>query len=245
MNTADALISELEDFIEKIKALSFSGKAAAVYNPLIYAGEPYRNYVKEYGASGKKVLFLGMNPGPWGMAQTGIPFGEIESVHNWLGITGKIGHPEVQHVKRPVTGWDCKRSEVSGRRLWGLIKDRFITPELFFKNHFVENYCPLVFMEESGRNITPDKLVKEEREPLFDICDSHLKKVIRIFSPEYLVGIGKFAEKRLTRVVSGMGRNRFQAVTSIIHPSPANPQANKDWKGNVVKKLTELGIWET
>ena len=34
----------------------------------------------------KRVVFLGMNPGPFGMAQVGVPFGEVAAVRDWLRI---------------------------------------------------------------------------------------------------------------------------------------------------------------
>ncbi len=235
------LIEETNRFLNDLTALAPSNRAFAVYNPLEYAREPYIDYLKKYGNSKKDVFFLGMNPGPWGMAQTGIPFGEITTVKEWLRIEGTILTPDIQHPKRPVTGWETTRSEVSGRRLWNLFKERFSTPENFFETGFVGNYCPLVFMEESGRNLTPDKLPKEEKESLFRICDLHLKNMVDILSPRYLIGIGKFAEKRLNAVFRDCGKYK---IASIIHPSPANPAANRDWNGAVSAKLSELGIWD-
>ncbi|XP_041320208.1 single-strand selective monofunctional uracil DNA glycosylase-like, partial [Pyrgilauda ruficollis] len=40
---------------------------AAVYAPLEYAWEPHRRFVRRFLRSPKAVLFLGMNPGPFGM----------------------------------------------------------------------------------------------------------------------------------------------------------------------------------
>ncbi len=37
-----------------------------------------------------------------------------------------------QHPKRPIEGFDCARSEVSGRRLWGWAALRFGSAETFF-----------------------------------------------------------------------------------------------------------------
>src|SRR5580704_6843533 len=138
--------------------LTFSVPVAYVYNPLEYAWAAHELYLRKYGAGRKRVVFLGMNPGPFGMAQTGVPFGEVAAVRDWLKINAKIGKSEQEHPKRPITGFDCARSEVSGRRLWGLFAERFGEAEKFFAGHFVANYCPLVFCEAGGRNITPDKL---------------------------------------------------------------------------------------
>ena len=141
-----------------VQELDFGPPVSHVYNPLVYAWESHRTYLERYGQGRKEVIFLGMNPGPWGMAQTGVPFGEVGLVRDWLGIESAVAKPEREHPKRPVEGFDCRRSEVSGRRLWGWARERFGTPEQFFSRFFVANYCPLVFLEESGRNRTPDRL---------------------------------------------------------------------------------------
>jgi single-strand selective monofunctional uracil DNA glycosylase len=239
----DQLLSVTDIFAQEIDRLSFSGKVHHVYNPFTYAIKPYRDYLLKYGTERKKVLFMGMNPGPWGMAQTGIPFGEISHTINWLNIEGEIFQPNKSHPKRPIQGWDCPRSEVSGRRFWSLMKERFTKPEIFFKEHFVENYCPLVFMEESGKNLTPDKLPSNERDLLIEICDRHLSMVIGILEPKFLIGIGKYAEKNFRRVVEKMGNRGKTKVSSILHPSPANPHANKGWAEATKKQLIEQGIW--
>src|SRR5690606_19431577 len=141
----------------------------------------------------KEVVLVGMNPGPFGMAQTGVPFGEVAAVRDWMGIEAAIGRPPEEHPKRPVLGFDCPRSEVSGARLWGWAKDRFGTPEAFFARFFVINYCPLVFLEESGRNRTPDKLPAAEREALTAVCDRALRDSIEVLSPQHVVGVGTWA----------------------------------------------------
>jgi len=223
-------------------ALSFGPKVQAVYNPLVYAVRPYNLYLELAGSSTKKVIFLGINPGPWGMAQTGVPFGEVAVVREWLGIEAAVGKPEKEHPKRPVEGFACARSEVSGRRLWGLFRERFRTPAEFFREHFVANYCPLVFMDSSGANVTPDKLSAEESAPLFEICDRALAKTIELLEPEWAIGIGSFAGKKI-RTVKEQIKHEF-LVARILHPSPANPRANAGWQDEVVKGLVGLGVWE-
>lgn len=124
-----------------------------------------------------------MNPGPFGMAQTGVPFGEVELVRDWLGIDTKIGKPPREHPKRPIEGFACQRREISGQRLWGFARARFERPERFFARFFVWNYCPLLFLEASGRNLTPDKLRAAERAPLEAACDGALRRAIAILRP--------------------------------------------------------------
>lgn len=236
-------------------ALRFRPQVAAVYNPLVYAIRPHKLYLKLAGAAPKKVIFLGMNPGPWGMAQTGVPFGEIPAVRDWLSIEAAVGKPEREHPKRPIEGFSCTKSEVSGRRLWGLFRERFGTPENFFREHFVANYCPLVFMEEGGANITPDKLAADESGHLFEICDRALADTIKLLKPQWVIGVGGFAKKRIDRVRERFfaGENSGKApgktkldfsTAQILHPSPASPKANAGWDREVIKTLTELGLWE-
>lgn len=246
MEIAAKLIDAADRLAEAAAGCVFSAPVAYVYNPLVYAWEPHAKYLKRYGATKKKVVFLGMNPGPWGMAQTGVPFGEVNYVRDWLGIEEKVSTPKYQHPKRHVTGFSCPRSEVSGKRLWGLFSHKFGAPEEFFRDHFVSNYCPLMFVEESGRNRTPDKLPVSEREQLFAACDAHLIRMIDVLRPEWIVGIGGFAEKRLGAVAAaGNGAIAGQSVRigKVLHPSPANPAANRGWEHAAERQLRALGIW--
>lgn len=215
----------LEELNQAFGRLSFS--APWVYNPWDYAREAYLQYWQRYGNTAKKVVLLGMNPGPWGMAQTGIPFGEVSLARDWLGIDAAIGKPRNEHPARPVLGWACPRSEVSGRRLWGFLKERYGEPAPFFEQAYVANYCPLVFMEESGRNLTPDKLPKKEREPLLQLCDRALLAHLEVLRPKTLVGVGKWAQQQAQSLVDRHGWE--VQVLSIPHPSPANPGANRGW----------------
>ena len=222
--------------------MSFEPPVTQVYNPLAYAWDAYCQYVRMATASGTRVMFLGMNPGPWGMTQSGVPFGEIAAVRDWLKIDAPVGRPAHEHPKRPVLGLQCQRSEVSGRRLWGLFQQRFGEPRDFFGEHFVANYCPLVFMEQSARNRTPDKLSAAERSQLDEACDQHLQALISTLSPSFLVGIGVYAEKCLRRNVEVLGADA--TIVRILHPSPASPAANRDWAGTATDQLIAAGVWQ-
>jgi single-strand selective monofunctional uracil DNA glycosylase len=232
------LLQITENLIKELDELKFSPPAAHVYNPLVYAREPHELYLTRYGGGRKEAVFVGMNPGPWGMTQTGVPFGEIDHVRNWLGIEGVVGKPVQEHPKKRVEGFNCRRSEVSGRRLWGLFRERFGTPERFFARFFVVNYCPLLFLDEEGRNITPDKLKPTERIPLLAICDQALRREIEYLRPSHVVGVGNFAEARIKVALQGMDIR----MSKIHHPSPANPGANNGWREIVLRQLQEQGI---
>ena len=237
---AQQLVREAERLRDAVDELSFEPPVTHVYNPLRYAWAPHREYLRRYGGGRKRVLFLGMNPGPFGMAQTGVPFGEVSAVRDWMEIREPVARPDPEHERRPIEGFDCLRSEVSGRRLWGLFRLRFGSAAAFFAEHFVVNYCPLVFMEASGCNRTPDKLSAEEREPLQAICDVHLAAVVALLKPEWVIGVGRFGEQR-ARLVCSDGTAKIGAM---LHPSPASPASNRDWEGIAAGQLARLGVWK-
>ncbi|UJR82652.1 uracil-DNA glycosylase family protein [Sandaracinus amylolyticus] len=240
MATISPLVRISRELGKKVSRLSFGDPVAYVYNPLEYARAPHEAYLERYGAkTPREVLMLGMNPGPFGMAQTGVPFGDVTMVRDFLGITGEVSRPKKQHPQRLVQGFACPRSEVSGTRFWGFARDRFGTAERFFDRFFVWNWCPLVFMEASSRNLTPDKLRASEREPLFAACDQALGRIVETLRPRFVVGVGGFAEQRAHRT---LGEGTPITIGCILHPSPASPAANKDWAGNVDRQLRELGI---
>lgn len=239
-NLSQQLIAAARELSVQVDRLKFQPPVTHVYNPLDYARAAHEEYLHRFGNSRKRIIFLGMNPGPFGMAQIGIPFGEIAAARDWMGIRTPVGKPRAEHPKRLVEGFDCPRSEVSGRRLWGLFAERFGTPDKFFADHFVVNYCPLAFLSVTGSNLTPDKLPAAEQAPLFAACDEHLQAVIKLLEPEWLIGVGGFAQKRAELVCE----NSPVKIGQILHPSPASPAANRGWAAAGTKQLTALGIWE-
>lgn len=242
--TAQALIDAARKLSAACDRLAFAEPVTHVYNPLAYARPMHEQYLARFGRSRKRVLMLGMNPGPWGMAQTGVPFGEVAAVRDWMKIKPQLDRPPTAdtggHPKRPVLGLDCPRSEVSGRRVWELMQARFGRPEAFFKDHFVTNYCPLVFMEATGKNRTPDKLPADERTPLEAACNAHLQTIVEVLRPTHIVGVGKFAQQKALSVLTGPKR---PAITTILHPSPASPLANRGWAEQATKQMIAAGLW--
>lgn len=218
--------------------LDFSDPVTHVYNPLEYARRPHELYLSRFGAGPKEVVWVGMNPGPFGMAQTGVPFGDVGFVRDWMGIDAPVERPAREHPKRPVLGFACERSEVSGSRLWGWARDRFGTPDDFFSRFFVLNYCPLVFLEETGRNRTPDKLPAEERQALLPECDRALRAAIDILDPRWVVGVGAWATKRVRAALG----DESARIGTVLHPSPASPKANRGWAPQAESDLRNLGI---
>lgn len=234
------ILAATDKLCDAVDALHFGAPVANIYNPLRYAVRPHRRYIEKFANSKKKVLVLGMNPGPYGMAQTGVPFGEVAAVRDWLGINEPVEKPKHENPKKPVTGFACPRSEVSGRRLWSAIAEHWNTPKCFFREHFIANYCPLLFLEASGRNVTPDKLRASERNSLHEVCDDFLRILVDALEPKWIIGVGGFAESRAQEALPHYSGK----IGRILHPSPANPRANRNWIGIVKQELHELGVCE-
>lgn len=225
-----------------VDKLTFAPPVTHVYNPLEYAREPHERYLERWGQGSREVLFLGMNPGPFGMAQTGVPFGDIAMVRDFVGITGAVKVPGNQHPKRLIQGFECPRSEVSGTRLWGWARERYGSADKFFARNFIMNYCPLVFMEDSGKNFTPDKLPVEERDALFELCDTALRESVKLLQPKWIIGVGAFAKKRAEVALAAAIDAGALKVGTILHPSPASPRANRGWSDAADEDLKKLGL---
>jgi single-strand selective monofunctional uracil DNA glycosylase len=238
-DTVAVLVAAARKLSLAVGQMEFSPPVTHVYNPLDYAWAPHEQYLRRFGGGRKRIVFLGMNPGPFGMVQCGIPFGEIAAARDWLGIDAPVGKPARENPKRPVEGFACPRSEVSGRRLWGLFQERFGSAEAFFAEHFVANYCPLAFFD-GGRNLTPDKLPAREAGPLYAACDAHLRELAAALRPDWIVGVGGFAETRAAEALQGTATR----IGRVLHPSPASPAANRGWAEAATRQLVAQGIWD-
>jgi len=235
---ASALLMIADRLSRELGVLRFRAPVAFVYNPLEYARAAYAMYVERFGHGPKEAVFVGMNPGPFGMAQTGVPFGEVASVRDWLGIRTAVGRPALEHPKRLVAGFDCHRAEVSGQRLWGWARRRYGTPDVFFERFFVANYCPLLFLEASGRNLPLDKLAANEQRAIAEHCDEALRQTVQHLAPRCVLGIGRFAERRARIALAGTGID----VGCVPHPSPASPAANRGWEEQAERAIVGCGV---
>jgi single-strand selective monofunctional uracil DNA glycosylase len=235
-DTFAALRKASRTLARRTDRLAFAKPVAFVVNPLVHAREPHERYLA-LARPGIDALFLGMNPGPFGMAQTGVPFGEVDAVRRFLGIEGGVT-AAASHPKRPIEGFACRRSEVSGRRFWGLMEAAFGTRERFFAAAFVHNWCPLAFMDEGGANLTPDTLPSAKRAALTEACDDALRAVVAALRPRAVIGVGGFATACAVRAL----RDRPPEVATILHPSPASPAANRGWEAKARAQLAACGF---
>ena len=239
-----ALIDAAQTLSDDLAGLAFGSPVTHVYDPLRYAWASHQAYIERYARPSCEVVFLGMNPGPFGMMQTGVPFGEVAAVRDWMQIEAAIDRPASEHPKRPIEGFRCRRSEVSGRRLWAWAARRFGTADAFFERCFVLNYCPLVFLEASGRNFTPDRLPRAQALALQTACDRHLQEAVCALAPRWLLGVGAYARQCAERalrpvLVEGLDLK----VGQILHPSPASPAANRGWEEAVEAEMARLNVF--
>ncbi len=234
------LIRAAHNLSGSVDALHFSEPVTHTLNPLDYAWAPHEAYLRKFGNGKKRVIFMGMNPGPFGMVQVGVPFGEVNAVRDWMKIVAPVAQPKAPNPHRPIEGFDCTRSEISGQRLWALFSERFPDANDFFADHFVLNYCPLAFFNNT-KNVTPDKLPKSETRALYEACDEHLRACVRALEPEWVTGIGKFAE---TQAREALAKDfPMLKIGTVLHPSPASPIANRGWSPQAEAQLRALGIW--
>ncbi|KAG5316219.1 SMUG1 glycosylase, partial [Acromyrmex insinuator] len=234
---SDRLLSIEQELCNKLQDITFPPSIQYIYNPLEYASETHAMYVHKYCTGIKKILFVGMNPGPWGMSQTGVPFGEINMVRDWLKISGPVGKPSKEHPDRKVIGFQCTRSEVSGLRLWSLFRELCGNPENFFQNAYMHNYCPLAFMDGKARNITPAE--GDGQKILHEACDKSLIDIIQLLKVEIVIGIGNYAEKRAQIAVQTGGLP--VQVMVLRHPSP-RAVGNQNWNEIAKQRLNELEL---
>jgi len=211
-----------------------------IYHPLEYAWLPHESYIGRFAGLGAKTLLVGMNPGH-GMGNTGIPFGCPEQVRDYLQISDfAVKKPPKEHPKRIITGLACSKPEVSGRRIWSFLASRWGSAEDVHNQIYIVNHCPLWMFDDAGRNITPDKLSGPASKRLSAACDAHLKSVVNILSVNTVIGIGRYAHRRL---VSLFDLSEIK-VGYVPHPSPASPFANRnrgqDWRDAFDAVLSEV-----
>lgn len=160
---------------------------------------------------------------------------------DWLGVRGEVQRPVQEHPKRPALGLTCTRNEVSGDRMWSLLKELSGTPDVLFRHVFLRNYCPVFFLKDTAKNVTPAELRVAERSALEAECDASLVAAVQLLGVEHVVGIGKYATDRTNAALRSAGLEGIKVIT-LMHPSPINPAANKGWRDIAIDQLTQGGV---
>ena len=96
-------------------------------------------------------------------------------------------------------------------------------------------------MSQTAANHTPDKISAAEMAPVEEACLEHLRQVVEILQPSYLIGVGAFAEERLKRAAQINGSQAI--IGKVLHPSPASPAANRGWAEAATKQLETQLVW--
>jgi len=81
---------------------------------------------------------------------------------------------------------------------------------------------------------------------LFAACDERLRCLVDLYQPEWVVGVGGFARKKLDALFGGKAAakgHRPAHIGTVLHPSPASPAANRGWEAAAAKQLVAQGIW--
>ena len=176
---------------------------------------------------------VGMNPGP---VRDGADGRAVRRRRRWCATSsasrGRSGSRRVEHPRRPIAGFDCHRSEVSGTRFWGWARDRFGTAERFFERVYVANWCPLVFMEESGRNVRRTSCPPPSARRSSSVCNEALARVAETLAR-------RSSSASAASPSSGRARRSATSVRigRILHPSPASPAANNDWPASSTRSF--------
>ena len=267
------LIKTTRILADDLHALRRPAGVSHVYNPLRYmwpAHERFlsRHYVTDrasapdgrldfYEPAGatrpRRYLILGMNPGPHGMVQTGLPFGDVVNAAAMLGYrTGdQVPAPDLAgvelHPSRPVIGLSATRREASGERLWGGLAAIFGGLEQTLAACFAANYCPLAYFADDaqGTNVTPEdfgkKTIKGEPNPRHDpgyaaeldkVCLPYLVRVARAMRVEVILAVGRYAEAKANIIAALQpddSRPARPKVVYLTHPSPLATRSAGEW----------------
>ena len=79
--------------------------------------------------------------------------------------------------------------------------------------------------------------------PKWSCWKVYLRTVIKALEPEWVIGIGNWAEKRATEALGGATGVPGLKFGRILHPSPASPAANRGWAEAATRQLRDMGIW--
>ncbi|KAI8124664.1 hypothetical protein FF38_10666 [Lucilia cuprina] len=209
---------------EKLRNITTPLEISYIYNPVEYAADLHQAYLKKYLKGGKKVLFIGLNPGPNGMGQTGIPFGNITTVRDKMGLNGTVNQPPNIHPKRPVNGLATTIEEPSGKRLWTKFQELSDgSLDIFFEQCFVYNFCPLLFYNSKGDYISPQKLKAPYNRQISNACLHTIEQILELIQPEVIVAIGRYAYDNLKAVKYCIEKR----LLYLRHPSPR--ACTKNW----------------
>lgn len=152
-----------------------------------------------------------------------------------MGLRGQVDKPPLLHPKRPIEGLESTREEPSGKRLWTLFQKLSNgSLDIFFEQCFVHNFCPLVFFNKNGNNITPNELKAPYKQQIRDECLRITEEILKLIQPEIIVAIGLYVYDTLRK----SEYCKTKRLLRLAHPSPRSLY-NNDWPEKAEKFLIE------
>lgn len=271
------LLQKTRDLAAVLDTFRHPAGVSHVYNPLSYMATAHEAWLSRYVQYGEcdevavtpsPYLILGMNPGPWGMVQTGVPFGDVPNAGKLIGVRDgstpftaqipcgvslpAIFKPQLDgiqlHPKRPVQGFACTRVEASGDRLWGGLATVWGLLDAVLDDCFAMNYCPLAYFSgEAGENVTPEAFIKAGpyrdeayAQELDDVCGAYLRTVMRAMDTKVVLAIGRYAERK-AKIAASMVANK-PAVVYLTHPSPLATRNAEQWAEMARTTMQAAGV---
>lgn len=236
-----AITAELRDKLDRLPEPA----GVEVYNPLSYAWQLHQRYLRRFVTQGpqteppfevggmgpsvstqqRRVLFIGMNPGPFGMMQTGCPFGDKVSARQLGGLPGvplSDRHTESLDLSKLTTlkarrtqGFGIKQRETSGQRFWEGMTELWPLTSIG-RARVTAGGAPIVLFDEE-----PDRRAAMSTDPIeVMLCDCFVmnysplcfidsatgKNVIpEKLSAEYQRIMGEICDPYLASVILDMG----------------------------------------
>jgi single-strand selective monofunctional uracil DNA glycosylase len=226
-----------------------------IWNPGLYAASWHALFRKEYPASAGCILVFGLNPGPYGMAQTGIPFTDLKRLREHLPRLAKglerrgCSLAGVGLAPRSLRPYLSRTFESSAVRVYRFLSRGWGSAEDGWRSVVVANPCSLLFMDAAGENRTPADLVgavsrrtgslvaaRRLRERCNALRRLAAREAVRVLSPRGVVLLGKDAQRAMqTGIAPLLGPD---SILGWEHPARAVPDR---WAMGLLEEIKRRG----
>ena len=228
-----------------------------VWNPGRYGERWHRRFRETYPPGPNPVLLLGLNPGPYGMGQTGIPFTDIRRLESDLPELAARLRTDGESIGLPgLAPPDLRRRldrtfESSSIRVYRFLRLAGGSAGAGWRRVVAANPCPMLFMEGTV-NRTPADLRRALRKrggrlervtARLEECDQLrrecAREAVRVLEPRGVILLGRNIQEALA------GDPSLGAVPGGVlaweHPARAVPDA---WAGGLVRAVRRRGWWK-
>ncbi len=228
-----------------------------IWNPGLYGETWHARFRRLYRPGQHPLVVFGLNPGPYGMAQTGIPFTDIRRLVSALPdlaaeLRGRGERVEPPGLAPPGLRPYLSRSfESSAVRVYRFLKKGWGGAERGWTEVVVANPCTLLFIDPAeGKNRTPADLARAARlrgsgrDQVRELVESFGRIRIRCavesieaLSPRGAILLGKDVQAAL-----GPALRRILGEARVIpweHPARAVPES---WASGLLSALRRRGL---